>query len=94
MNDGRVVRIPIPELSEERRADLVKVAKRYAEETRVAVRNLRRDANEHTKSLQKNSDITEDERDQTLDNIQKLTDAHTKKVDELLAAKEDEISEI
>ncbi len=94
MNDGKVIRIPIPELSEERRGDLVKVAKRYAEETRVAVRNLRREANEHAKTLQKNSSITEDDRDQTLDSVQKLTDTHTSKVDSMLTAKESEISEI
>ena len=90
-NDGRVIRIIIPELSEERRKDLVKVAKRMAEEGRVAIRNIRREANEQIKSLQKDSKITEDERDQGLAQIQKETDAHILKVDETFAAKEKEV---
>lgn len=91
MDDGRVIRIPIPELSEERRRELVKVAKRLAEEARVAIRNIRRDENELVKSLQKSSKITEDERDQAIEEIQTLTDTYTKKVDELIAAKEKDI---
>lgn len=91
MDDGRVIRIPIPELSEERRKDLVKVAKRLAEEARIAIRNVRRDSNELVKTLQKNSTITEDERDQGVEDIQKLTDTYTRKVDELIAAKEKDI---
>lgn len=91
IDDGRVIRIPIPELSEERRKDLVKVGKRMAEEARVAIRNVRRDGNEAVKILQKGSTITEDERDQGIEEIQKLTDAYIKKVDDQLAAKEKEI---
>lgn len=91
MDDGRVIRIPIPELSEERRRDLVKVGKRQAEEARIAIRNVRRDANEMVKNLQKNSTITEDERDQGTEEIQKLTDTYIKKVDDLFNAKEKEI---
>lgn len=91
MNDGRVIRIMIPELSEERRKELAKVAKRMAEECRVAVRNIRRDANEHVKALQKNSKITEDERDQALAQVQKDTDAAITKVDAALTAKEKEM---
>ncbi len=90
-NDGRVIRIIIPELSEERRKELVKVAKRMAEEGRVAIRNIRRDSNEQIKSLQKDGKITEDERDQGLAQIQKETDAHIAKVDETFAAKEKEV---
>lgn len=90
-NDGRVIRIIIPELSEERRKELVKVAKRMAEEGRVAIRNIRREANEHIKALQKDGKITEDERDQGLDQIQKETDAHIRKVDDTFAAKEKEV---
>ena len=91
MDDGRVIRIPIPELSEERRKDLVKVGKRLAEEARVAIRNVRRDGNEFVKALQKSSAITEDERDGGIEEIQKLTDTYIKKVDDLFAAKEKDI---
>ena len=94
MNDGRLIRIPIPELSEERRKEMVKLASRTTEEQRVAVRNIRRDANDQIKSLQKNGDITEDERDAGLEEVQKLTDEHIKKMDEMLAAKEKEILEV
>jgi len=90
-NDGRVIRIPIPELSEERRKELTKVTKRMAEENRVAIRNIRRDINEEVKNLQKQSKITEDERDKGLEEIQRLTDQFTKKIDDLLTAKEKEI---
>jgi ribosome recycling factor len=91
MNDGRVIRVVIPELSEERRKELTKVAKRMAEENRVAVRNIRREANEQIKALQKNGKITEDERDQGLEQIQKDTDAYVTKIDQTLAAKEKEV---
>ncbi len=91
VDDGRVIRIPIPELSEERRRDLVKVAKRLSEEARVAIRNVRRDGNELVKGLQKNSAITEDEREQGVEDIQKLTDTYIKKIDDLVAAKEKDI---
>jgi ribosome recycling factor len=91
MDDGRVIRVPIPELSEERRKDLVKVSKRMSEEARIAVRNVRRDSNEAIKTLQKGSKITEDERDQGTEEIQKLTDTYIKKVDDLAAAKEKEV---
>jgi ribosome recycling factor len=91
MNDGRLIRVPIPELSEQRRKDLAKVAARATEEQRIAVRNVRRDANELLKALQKSSKITEDDRDQSLEEVQKLTDAHIKKMDDMLAAKEKEV---
>ncbi len=91
INDGRVIRIPIPELSEERRKDLVKVAHRLSEEARVAIRNVRRDSNEEIKNLQKSSKATEDERDHGLKEIQKYTDDYIKKVDDLLAAKEKDV---
>jgi ribosome recycling factor len=94
LNDGRLIRVPIPELSEERRKDMVKMAGRMTEEQRVAVRNIRRDANEQAKSLQKNGDITEDERDSALDGIQKSTDGHIKKMDGILASKEKDIMEV
>jgi ribosome recycling factor len=91
INDGRVIRIPIPELSEERRKELIKVAKRMSEDARVAIRSVRREANEQIKVLQKGSKITEDEEKNGLDEIQKYTDDYTKKVDDLLAAKEKDI---
>lgn len=94
MNDGRVIRVPIPELSEERRKEMVKVAKRVAEESRIAVRNVRRDANEAVKKLQKEGTISEDERDATLAAIQKATDDSIAKVDEALSAKEKEIMSV
>jgi len=94
MNDGRLIRVPIPELSEERRKEMVKMAGRTTEEQRVAIRNIRRDANDQIKSSQKNGDITEDERDSALEDVQKSTDKHIKKMDELLAAKEEEIMEV
>ena len=91
IDDGRVIRIPIPELSEERRRDLTKVCKRMCEEARVAIRNVRRDGNEAVKALQKGTKITEDERDGGLDGVQKLTDDYVKKIDDLAAKKEKDI---
>lgn len=94
MSDGRLIRVPIPELSEERRKDLVKVAGRTTEEQRVAVRNVRREANDQLKSLEKSSTITEDDRDEGLEEVQKLTDDHIKQMDEMLAAKEADVMEV
>lgn len=91
MNDGRVIRIVMPELSEERRKEMVKVAKRMSEEGRVGVRNVRRDTNEAIKTLQKNGKISEDERDKALEDIQKWTDDYIKKIDTMLAAKEKDV---
>jgi ribosome recycling factor len=94
MNDGRLIRVPIPELSEERRKEMVKMAGRATEDQRVSVRNIRRDANDQIKDLQKNGDITEDDRDDALEQIQKSTDDHIKKMDGMLAAKEQDIMEV
>ncbi|MBP7831130.1 MAG: ribosome recycling factor [Kiritimatiellae bacterium] len=91
INDGRIIRIPIPELSEERRKELVKVGHRMSEEARVAIRNVRREANDQIKTLQKGSKITEDERDEGLKEIQKYTDTYIGKVDALIAAKEKDV---
>lgn len=91
ISDGRVIRVPIPELSEERRTELAKVAKRMSEDQRVAIRNVRREANDQIKVLQKNGKVTEDERENGLKQIQDETDAYIKKVDALLAAKEKDI---
>ncbi len=93
-NDGNLIRIPIPPLSEERRQELVKVAGRYAEQARVAVRNVRRDGMDALKHDQKEGEISEDEQRRLSDEIQKLTDQHVKAVDEALAAKETEIMQV
>lgn len=90
-NDGIVIRIPIPQLSEERRRELVKIAKKNAEEGRVAVRNIRRDVNERLKKAEKAGEISEDESRNAQEDIQKLTDEYIKKIDDLLASKEKEI---
>ncbi len=94
MNDGRVVRVPIPELNEERRTELCKVARRMAEDTRVAARNVRRESNDQVKALQKSSAITEDDREEALKEIQKLTDDTVKAIDDGLKAKDAEIMEV
>jgi len=94
MNDGRLIRVPIPELNEERRTEMTKIARRMAEEARVAVRNVRRDANEHIKALQKNGKITEDDRDDGLKEIQKDTDEYVGKIDEELDKKQKDIMEV
>ncbi|NQU40390.1 MAG: ribosome recycling factor [Lentisphaerae bacterium] len=94
MNDGRVVRVPIPELNEERRTELGKVARRMAEDARIAVRNVRREANDHAKALQKGGTITEDGRDEALKEIQKLTDDSIMTIDDSLKSKDLEIMEV
>jgi len=91
MNDGRVIRVPIPELSEERRKEIVKVGRRHAEEARISVRNVRREANDAIKKLQKDGKIGEDERDQALAAVQKHTDAHIARIDADVKAKELEV---
>ena len=93
-NDGRIIRIPIPQLTEERRKEFVKHAKKLCEDAKLAVRNERRDANEAIKKLEKNKEISEDEAKRTLDDIQKLTDNQIKALDDILAAKEKELMEI
>ena len=94
MNDGRLIRVPIPELSEERRKEMAKLAGRATEEQRVAVRNIRRDANEQVKAQEKQGELTEDDRSNALDQIQKITNTVISKMDDLLAAKETEIMEV
>lgn len=93
-SDGTTVRVPLPELSQERRQELTKVAHKYAEQGRVAVRNVRRDGNDYLKKLEKDHEISEDEHKKLADQMQKLTDEHVKKVDEALAAKEKEILQV
>lgn len=94
VSDGRVVRVPVPELNEERRKEMTKVASRMAEESRVAARNVRRDANDACKAMQKNAHVSEDERDQTLERIQKVTDKTIEKIDIALKAKEAEVMSV
>ena len=93
-SDGQLVRVPIPELSQERRAELTKIAHKYAEQARVAVRNVRRDGMESLKKQEKDGKISEDEHRKLHDEVQKLTDDHVKKVDEALATKEKEIMQV
>jgi ribosome recycling factor len=92
-NDGKIVRVPIPALTEERRRDLAKKLSHIAEERRVGMRNIRRDANEHLKKMLKDKQISEDEERHALDSIQKLTDAQISKIDQAAKAKEKEILE-
>jgi ribosome recycling factor len=92
--DGSTVRVPIPELSRERRQELSKIAHKYAEQARVAVRNVRRDAMDSLKKLEKDGKISQDEHHGLNDQAQKLTDEHVKKVDDALAAKEKEILQV
>ncbi|WP_028595546.1 ribosome recycling factor [Paenibacillus assamensis] len=92
-NDGQMIRITIPALTEERRLELVKQTKKYGEEAKVAVRNIRRDANDDIKKMEK-TDISEDESRRHQDDVQKLTDKYIVEVDKVLAAKEKEILEV
>ena len=91
MNDGKLIKLPIPELSQERRTALAKQAKARAEEAKVSLRNIRRDANEFAKKAQKGGELTEDELKKMLDDIQKMTDSYIATVDKDLAAKEKEL---
>jgi ribosome recycling factor len=93
-NDGKIVRIPVPSLTEERRKTLVKHAHKHAEEGRVAIRNVRRDANEHLKKLQKDHEISEDDEKHATAEVQKLTDLHTEEINSALKKKEVEIMEV
>ena len=90
-NDGDVIRLNIPALTEERRIELTKQAKKASEEFKVRIRNERRDANDKLKKMQKDGEITEDELKRGQDDVQKLTDKYTKEIDVLLAAKEKDI---
>jgi len=92
--DGTVVRVPIPPLNEERRKELVKLVKKFGEEGKIAVRNIRRDTIEHLKKAEKDEHFSEDERKRGEGEVQKSTDNHIKEVDALLAAKEKEIMEV
>jgi ribosome recycling factor len=93
-NDGKIIRLPIPQLTEERRKELVKVVRNLAEEGRVAVRNVRRDVMHHLKELVSNGDVGADEEHRGEERLQKLTDEHVKAIDEFLKHKEAEILEV
>lgn len=94
MNDGRVIRLPIPPLNEERRCELVKLAHKYGEECKVSVRNARREANEELKVLKKDSKATEDDERHGIQRIQKMTDDLIKQIDEILVHKEKDIMQV
>jgi ribosome recycling factor len=93
-NDGNFIRIPIPQLSEERRKDMVKLVKQFGENGKIAVRNIRRDSNDHLKKMEKNHELSEDELSVELDEIKLLTEDHITKIDEVLLEKEKELLEI
>lgn len=93
-SDGTVIRLPVPALTEERRKELVKVAKKFGEDGRISIRNLRRDSNEHLKKAEKEEHVSEDERKHGEVEVQKLTDKYIKQIDEILVAKEKEIMEV
>src|SRR5262249_3288980 len=93
-NDGKMIRLPIPQLTEERRKELVKVVRGLAEDHRVAVREIRRDVMKHLKELVDKGEVGVDEEHRAEDRAQKLTDEHTKKIDELLKHKEAEVMEV
>ena len=93
-NDGRIIRLAFPQLTEERRRDLTKQVKKYGEEAKVAIRNIRRDAMDYIKTLKKKSEITEDDQKKAEKDLQDLTDKYIKKVDEACAVKEKELMEM
>ena len=93
-NDGRVIRLTFPQLTEERRKELAKQVKKYTEEAKVAMRNIRRDGMDYVKKLKKNSEITEDDQKKAEKDLQELLDKHIKRADEALAAKEKELMAI
>ena len=92
--DGQIIRIPIPKLSEERREELTKVASKYSENSKVVIRNLRRDFIDSQKDLKKNSEISEDDLKKILNEVQKLTDSSIEKIDELLKVKKEDILKV
>jgi ribosome recycling factor len=93
MNDGKIIRIPIPPLTEQRRKDLAKLAKKMAEENKISIRNHRREANELIKELKNEKEISEDEMHKAQDEVQKITDEYIKKIDKIYDEKEKEIIE-
>jgi ribosome recycling factor len=94
VNDGHTIRISIPPLTEERRKELTKISRKFGEEAKVSIRNIRRDANESLKKMEKDKEITEDDLKKSTEDVQKLTDKYVAEVDKRCAAKEKEIMEI
>ncbi|NLW18013.1 MAG: ribosome recycling factor [Firmicutes bacterium] len=94
ISDGTVIRLPIPQMTEERRRELVKTVRKKGEDCKVAIRNARRETNDMLKDLEKNGEISEDDLKRGQDEVQKLTDKHVKRVDEIIEAKEKEIMEV
>jgi len=94
MVEGNIIRLPVPALSEERRKDLVKHCKKVAEEGKIAIRNIRRDANDALKKAEKDKEISEDEQKRAMDKVQEETDEYTKKIDEAMEKKETDIMEV
>jgi ribosome recycling factor len=94
VNDGNIIRLPIPQLTEERRKELVRLCHKLAEEGRIVIRSIRRDANDKLKNAEKSHDISEDQCHTALDEIQKLTDEHVETIDKILKNKEDEVMEV
>lgn len=92
-NDGRVIRVPIPMLTSERREELIKVVRKFAEEGRIAIRSIRREANDHVKSLEKEGKLPEDESHRLVDLVQKETDSHIAEIDQMLKSRENDIRE-
>jgi len=94
VSDGTNLKVPIPPLNEERRKELVKLVKKFGEDSKIAVRNIRRDANDHLKKSEKDKNLSEDQLKDAEDEVQNLTDEHIKNVDEILKHKEEEIMEV
>ena len=94
INDGNIIRVPIPKLTEERRLELAKLVKKFGEESKIAVRNIRRDGNDKVKKIEKNSEISEDEMRKGIDKIQENTDVFIEKIDKIVKLKEQEIIEV
>jgi ribosome recycling factor len=94
MSDGQLVRVPIPDLTEERRNEITKIAHKYAEQARVSVRNVRRDAMDRLKKMEHDHEMSQDDHRDWNAKVQKLTDEHIKKIDDTLAAKEQEINQV
>jgi ribosome recycling factor len=94
INDGNSIRVPIPKLTEERRHELVKLVKKFGEDSKVSIRNVRRDGNEKVKKMEKNKEITEDQMREGLDKIQEITDEYIEKIEKVVEVKDKEIMEI
>ena len=93
-NDGKLIRLPIPQLTEERRKELVKLVRKYGEEGKIAIRNVRRDVMKHLEELVRNGEVGDDEELRGEKQVQKLTDEHTKAIDDLMKHKEAEVMEV